>query len=171
MFGMKRKQAVNNASQAVGQLVNLCQAFSDLPSGFWRDPYVLGFLTTTIAVFAEMTLGKKPGAEEMGFIIMGVYERLNPLQAKNIAHQIVALQEAKEANYFRAVEKAYKTIAVTYGHPGFENDPDVIDAARLASAMRGAISISNPNAELGGALQSMLFIQVVKERLRAEGQS
>ena len=172
MFGIKRNRAINNAFQASGQLVNACQVFSDLPAGFWNDPYVLGFLTTVIAVFAEMTLGKKPTSEELGFIIIGTYERLNPLLAHRIAQHIVQLQAAKNEDYFHAVERAYKTVAVTYGHPDFDADPEVVAASALAKGMMGITPASNLHAAVGGVLQTMLFTDVVRRRLtRADSSS
>lgn len=166
MFGSSRKKAINNSVEAVSQLVRTSAAWNGLPAGYWSDAYVLGFLTTTIAIFAELALGKRPPADELGFIIIGTYERLNPVESNCILQRIAQLQQSKDVDYFKATENAVKTIAVTYGDTRFDNDKDVQDAAKLAHAMRGQISPAvNIHAEIGGSLQSLLFHQVVRSRL------
>jgi hypothetical protein len=165
MFGLRRRKAIDVAAQASSQLVKTCGAWSGLPPGFWQDAYVLGFLSGTIIVFAEMVLGKKPQGEELGHIIIGTYERLNSLECSVITRRISALQTAKDPDYLLAVANAIKTVAVTYGHPGFANDTDVIAATELGRATRGIALPANQQAEVGGALQTLLFYDVVRNRL------
>lgn len=168
MFGLKKKKAINIASEAVAQLIRTTSHLEGLPVGFWNDPYVLGFLTATAAMFAEASYGEKPPTEELGFIILGVYEKLNPAEFLAISRRVTDLQNTRNPEYFLATEKAFKTVALIYGMQGLSSDPDVIAATRMAKELTqsGLTSThTDSNAAVGGMLQSMLFHDVVKKRL------
>lgn len=165
----KKSRATKTAIQAVLPLVRTVEMTGGLPKNFWRDPYVLGFLSTCIGIFAKLATGWKIAGSDLGYVIIGVFDAVAQGEGREIARRITEFQSTNDPDFARGVAGADKVISVTYGLPHDETDPDIIKARKLAQIGEdispSITNISNEMAGVGGALQMLLFYDVVRSRL------
>ena len=58
-FGSKRKKITEQVIEAVRPKIGIIQSLYGIPEGFWRDPYVLGYISGCISAFIQMLGGGK----------------------------------------------------------------------------------------------------------------
>ena len=167
----KRARATKAARDAVRPFIRAIEQVGGIPSGFWDDPYVVGFLTAYINQFAKLSTRGKISDDDLGMVIIDVFEVISGQSAEPIARRGLELQNSRDADYAKGVDNALKVFSVCFGQKHYDNDPDVIKARELSnqlgdfglrSATGGPMS---ETARVGGTLQNMLFYQIVFERL------
>lgn len=170
MFGFKRRKATRTAIDALAPFIRTLEMTGGLPSGFWRDPFVLGFFQGGIAIFATISSGGKIKGEELGWVVMDVLATLAGAAAMPAAKLAGELGMAGDAEFTRGATAADKIISYAYGQDIYDNDPAVLAAkARQAKLGAGLASITGPTterAQVAGVLQEMLFYADVRKRLR-----
>lgn len=77
MFGSKRRKATEFAIQTTQPIVAQFQNFYGIPPGFWRDPYVLGFVGFLISYHPTMTAGIKLSQTDKGRVFDAVIGTLS----------------------------------------------------------------------------------------------
>ncbi len=171
MFGGARRRVTGTTTEAALPLVRIVEMTHGLPPGFWDDPYVLGFLHGVIGIFTRMAGGRDFSSEDKGRVLIDTFSNISGQDGMTITRKVLALTQAKDPDYVAAVHNADKLLSITYGIPGYENDPDVLEASKNAeglaaiSADLGIVSSSDsPNAAITGALQMRLYYDVVVKR-------
>lgn len=168
MFGGKRRRATKMALEAVQPILRTLEMSGGIPSGFWDDPYVLGYLGGTAAIFAKMTTQGKIAGESLGQVMITVYETLSGLDGVEISKKVLLLQSSNDKDFLKGLGNADKTICVAYGIEGYEDDPDVVEAKELVKKMGPDFAFlgeTTEAAQISGCLTQMLFYQVVRDRL------
>jgi len=167
MFGGRKRKAIQAAIEAVHPIVRTLEMTGGLPHGFWEDPYVTGYLTTVVGLFAKMSSNGKVAGEELGEVVRDVMAIISGRDGTEIISQVRALQKSQDPDFSNGSTNAQKVVLLAYGLDSFDDDPDVERARRLGANddfafFTGPISDA---AKTAGALQTMLFYEAVRERL------
>lgn len=170
MFGGIRRKAVNDTVNAVRPLLRTFNVFgSELPKGFWQDPYILGYLTSVVRGTTRLSSKGKIAGPELAQVIMDVFNELVGQGGDEISDLVIALGKGKNPDFGLGFTNGDKFMCVSYGLPGYEDDPDVLKAGRLAAAMSrdltSAVGPLTPQAETAAMLHKMLFHDPVRSRL------
>lgn len=170
MFGWKRHKAVSTATEAVAPFVRAFEAIGGLPDGFWRDPYVVGFLSGCIAIFAKMATGWKLSGRDLGYVVVEVLDNISSGSGTEIATFGNDCLHAQDPEYARGIRNAEKVISVVYGLGDYTDDPDIQAARRDAlnpSAPASFIApFGNQGTDVGGALLDRLYYREIQERFQ-----
>src|SRR5262245_47139561 len=101
-----------------------------VPAGYWRDPYVLGFIQMTVLMFAKMATRGKIDSADLGYVLMDVLTAVSSMNGDVIAQDAADLALNKHPDFVRGNEDAMSIILFTYrgNAPG---DPLVVEATRF----------------------------------------
>ena len=170
MFGIRRRKATQTAIEALQPMVSVIERTRGIPDGFWKDPYVLGFFSGGIGVFAKLASNGKIKGTELGRVLIDSLDSLSQGQGNQITRSIVEFQQSRNLDFLKGVGNADKIISVAYGFSGYEDDPDIIEAKKRTkltnSSMDALLGPTSETAALGGQLQMMLFYDVVNDRFQ-----
>ena len=172
MFGGKKRKTTNEVTQALQPLIHTLESTTGLPRGFWEDAYVLGFMTGSIAATLAMFASRDKLGDDLGNVFTAVFDGLAGGGGKDIMKRARLFDDEQNRDFLRGTRNAHKVISVTFGLPGYEDDPDVIRAREMSAALEPMMSFTfghTPEASaVGGTLQKKLFLDVVRQRLRSE---
>jgi hypothetical protein len=151
----------------LGLVQNSVEMDTDLPDGFWDDAFVLGFLGGCVLKSAP----SKGLALLKPDLLLGVMSRvlanLSGREAAEMERRILELHD-RDRDFRRGADNADKILSITWGLPGYDDDPDILDGHQRALDMREAGffldgEVSEQKA-LVAALQLSLFREVVFDR-------
>jgi hypothetical protein len=167
MFGMTRRRATRTAVEAVLPFIRVLKMTDGIPDGFWDDPYVLGIVSGSISIFAKLSTNGRIAGDDLGAVLIDTFSIISEQDGVPIIRRVLAFQDASDPDFLLGVKNADKMVSYAYGDTGYDNDPDVIHAKRIAKAtaslqITGPIS---PDAAIAGALQQILFYDMVRKRL------
>jgi hypothetical protein len=165
MLNFTRRRATSAAVQATLPLVKTLEISGPLPDGFWHDPYVLGYISSTISTFAKTaTSGKITGAD-LGYCLFETLGKISGRNGVEIGQRVTSLAQAKDPDFFEGVDAAGKVIAVTDGSREFDDDPDVIAAVKMADSIGSSLDLSEPT-DRATRISSCLGIIVFNNRIK-----
>ncbi len=168
MFGGKRRRAQEAALEAVQPFVTAIASTGGIPTGFWEDPFVLGFFNGCISAFAKLATQGKIAGVDLGLVLMSVYDSVTGGNGRETGLRAHTFIEKQEPDFIRGLDNAIKLVAFTYGLADLSDDPDVIEATKVHEAVDASLSgITGPISEtsaVAGALSHILFYDVVQER-------
>lgn len=164
-----RRKAVTDAVNAIQGWIRTLNSDGELPAAFWQDPYVLGYLTSCIRCVAKLsTIGKIEG-RELAQVVTDVFKELAGQDGVAISDSVIAFGKSKHPDFDLGWNNADKFMCVSFGIPGYENDPEVLKAARLAAAispdLTSAVGPLTRRAETAAMLCKVLFYDPVRSRL------
>lgn len=175
MFGGFRIAKAKQASvTALQSLLVRPQIAEPWPPQFWQDPFVIGFLVSTVTMVAEMAVRpKKLTSNEMGAVVVGTFKELGGHVA-DLGTRIERLGREKNEDYWLGVKNAEKVTVYMYGGNrsldgvAFDEDSDVklaTDLARDTAVMLGTADGATGRDAIGGSLMYLLFHVPAEKRL------
>lgn len=166
MFGFgKVDKAINMASDAVNQLLAPLQFIQGFPPGFWRDPYVLGYIQGCIGMFASFSSRNTLHGAQLGRVVVGVFDRLTRGQGTEVTRDANSFFQRQDPDFLLGMDRGSKSVMIAFGSKSFENDDDYVRAQKLAETMPELGVNQQGELNVGGAYQFLYFSQVVEERL------
>jgi hypothetical protein len=172
MFGLFKSTqttATEAAIDAIRPIIGIVQHSYGLPQGFWTDPYVLGFLSITIAHHAKLATGGKARGEIMGYVLSDVLTSLSNMNGRELGRRITALATATErdADYNRGGDDAAAVCYCAQGILKNEADHPLVQAAsRLADgADFGDLSRIDRRSKIAGMMVVLSLVKEVEERI------
>lgn len=168
MFGIARRRAVKAAVASLRPTLITMQNTGGIPEGFWRDEFVLGYMSCAIGIFMTMANGK-PLGREMGQGYIEVVAELTGTDGLSITKQMAELLHHPTVDSSKGVSAADRIITVAVGQTTHDTDPDVKMARLLASDPRfpNFGGSGSANSKASAHLLQTLFFEVIYERLGA----
>jgi hypothetical protein len=168
LFGSKRKKATQAAIQATRPYIGMAQQFHGLPTQFWRDPYILGFLGFTIGFCGNMAAGGKLSPADSGHVAIDTYDAISNLNGTEIAMRGASFIQSGDLEYRRGSLDASKVIFYGMGTLRDEaSDPLVLEAIHSAKNTGSTLSERDRRAYIAGLMIDLSYMKEVRERLAA----
>ena len=147
--------------QALHPFVARPQMLGPWPPQFWRDPFVIGFVTYVIGTVTKLVTRGKLNTEQRGRVLIGTLKDVGA--PPNFIDQVQALSQARHPDFMLGGRNAETVITYVMNMHPMPGDPDVATATELAkgTTLTGTVG----RDEIGGSLMHMLFTQVVQKRL------
>jgi hypothetical protein len=164
MFFTTKSSVRRGAYKETVPFVATLEETGGLPTGFWQDPYVVGWFNGMIGSFIKIIGKGKFGPADVGTIVDGVLEDLaGRVTAERVARDIVLLREGQDPDFRDGTRNAEMLIAVTFGSRDFDDHADVIMACSSTEQASGARrSQAVRHAEMCVKLQELLFYDRVR---------
>ena len=143
-----------------------------VPSGFWDDPFALGFLVgcaLKAVTAANMELEGSARSRVAGMALGA----LSGHEPRTLAGRLRSLARNCDPEFRRGWDHSERLLAYTWGfYPDDRDDPDIAEARRRVEHLRAAglfagETISDHKA-IAVALQLLLFNDVIVERFGIE---
>jgi hypothetical protein len=171
MLRFERRQITANVVQGVAPYVNAFEArYGALPTGYWEDEYVLGFVPALAGLFTgALTRNQISEADRLAVVEESLHE-LSRGFGPQIMQQVKRLTLTRPADFVAAAEAAAKVLAFSLGQVPAD-DPDLVQAKLNAQQQRGGVAAADKTvdfADTARALLELLFYDVVNKRLMAD---
>lgn len=161
-------RAQATADEIIGVFVDDRLKAMPLPDGFWRDPYVLGFLMITALQLTQGRHGDELEAIPAAEAVFQALGETSGIGADDMKDIVGKLQNEGNLDYFKAQVAADKLTRFILGSTSSKLDPIVLRARQQAIRMResGALDPNEVSEEaaLRGVLVTTLFTDVVLDR-------
>jgi hypothetical protein len=159
--------------EALTPTVRIVERTGGLPTGFWEDAYVLGFMFGSAGALAKyVTRGSLKG-EALGLVILQALTEISGSPAEVIGPRLSAHIRGATPDFTEGARNAEKIVSAAFGANLESNDPDIVRARERANATRQIdAALSGPVSEaarISGTLQEMLFHERVRSRLGKGG--
>jgi hypothetical protein len=166
MFGFAKRRAAKAAIEHGSAILRLLEATGGLPRGFWEDPYIVGWIGGVVNCVAKAATNNKIGTIDLGTVTIDAFTALAGAKGKEVVERLKGWVKSKEPRFVEAMQAATKTYFVTVGAREFDADPEVVQARQRAKSMVSVDLASSEQAEVGAAMQQLLFYDVV-DRMRS----
>lgn len=130
LYTIKRGLQHKKLIEATRWYVGVFNAMGGLPEGFWRDPYVLGFLHGIITFTAKAATRGKINGKELGRLIIRTISDLYNGKWHEVIDLIKKFHATKNNDYVEGFKNAEKIVFVCYQINSFDEDPDIIGAKK-----------------------------------------
>jgi hypothetical protein len=133
MFGWGTSKYVEEVAIGTSNLISsLDVAGVGQPAGFWRDPYVLGYLFGTSSMLLAIVCKGKIRGEKAGDLISQVFRRLVGVRGDQIVQAVSSNLHSKDTLFTMAGERGSEVVAFVYSLPhGDKSSIDFDDALDL----------------------------------------
>ena len=164
IFGRKRKLAREAAIAAIRPLIAANQIGGGLSTAMYFDPYVLGYLSSTMAWIIKLELKGRASAVDVGFAMQDAFAEVCNVNGAEASRFVIELTEAQDIEFMLGGEHASVAVLYSYGLlRDEEGDPIVQDAEHLAKLMGGSMVGGNHRTAVGGAIMMNTFNRHVRE--------
>lgn len=167
MFGFSlREKATAAATQGALQMLRLREnSPHGLPSGFWRDPYPIGFFYGAIGMFAKIATNRRIGGEQLGMAAYQTFVNLLGSQGVEVARLATNYYLDQDPVFIRGCDNGQKVVVYTTGLSDLDDDPDIITARidglkYIAAALDLGGSASSRSLTAQALLERFLFADV-----------
>src|SRR6185369_2241686 len=151
--------ALDAAGDALILMQELLGPTDNLPSGFWDDPFVLGFF-----FYCGYAYAIRAGAGDIPFkALRPLYTRLLDDDGNAVFSQSLIWQMEEEAGFQEGLAAATRFIGATAGQSDYDEDEAVITAHEQARAMMDEVG---DDAEV--SFDQALFIYLYEGLFAAE---
>ena len=163
-FGSQRKKATKLAIEAVRPTIGIVQNTYGIPPGFWRDPYILGFLFVLVRSFVKAAPGQKISDVELGGAVIDVLTALSNMNGEAISRVMVALFDGGDPEFKRGMEDARAVFLYTFKqHRNEAGDTLVLAATSLVDG--GLTDGGDRRSNIASAMVQLSYMREVRERL------
>ncbi len=103
MFGSnKNKTLATEISKATREAVSLVENQHGVPTGFWQDSYVLGYLMGQINAFMSVFGGDALSVADKGRVVVECLGELSGMKGKGISEQSMVFASTEDPDFMRA---------------------------------------------------------------------
>jgi len=103
IFGSKKnKSLADEISRAAQETVSLVDKGHGVPTGFWQDSYVLGYLMGQINAFMSVFGGDGLSVADKGRIVVECFGTLSGMKGKGISEQSMVFASSQDPDFLRA---------------------------------------------------------------------
>lgn len=164
MFGLShREQAVEAATHAATSILRMQEQANGIPSGFWQDPYVLGFFGGIVGTMAKLVGGPdRMRGERLGQVLKLSFEKLMGSRADEVWRYYMDASDDMTDDFQRGLWNGNKVVLIAYGSRDFDNDDDVISAQAQAEQLDAAMAFM-PNTEASSLVTMLIFNYLCQE--------
>jgi hypothetical protein len=164
IFGGKRKKAKEVAIAAIRPLIAANQVGGGLSTAMYFDPYILGYLSSTIGWIIRLELNGKASASHVGYAMQDAFSEVCNVNGGEAATQIIALTETRDPEFEQGVEHASVSVLFSYGLLRDESThPIVQDAENVAKLTGGSLLGGDHRSAVGAAIVLNTFNLRVRE--------
>src|SRR5690349_8126481 len=128
MFFGKIAKTTRFAVKIITPLIRMTESAGGLPTGFWEDPYVLGFLYGSVLASAQMVNQGKLKDVELGQVVLFTFRKVAKQNSRSVAERIRQLSKAQNDDFKKGIANADKVLCTAFGIAGYEKDGDVEEA-------------------------------------------
>lgn len=166
MFGRNRRLATEHTINAVRPIIGIVQNFQGLPSGFWRDEFVLGFVGFMVGFHANYTSGRNLSSEDKGQLLIDVFTALSNLNGAEIAREStrLALQSPKSPDFERGADNAAICAFASIGKVSEQGRPHYEQAKEIALSQGQRLD----HSAVAAVLMKRLFFDPLREKFQGE---
>jgi len=165
MFGAYRKKATRAAIEHTRAFIAIVQQNYGLPSGFWFDPYVLGFLRFTIGHFAKLATGGKIAGSDLGYVVADVYTTLSNANGAEIARHAADLASKNDPDFGKGADHAaVNHFYVMRRVKNERNNPIVQEATSLVDQTQKPLSEDEQLSQIAAIMFMNTFMSEVRRR-------
>ena len=169
IFGRTRKRAHDVAIAALRPLISVNQMTGGLSTMMYFDPYVLGYLTTTVSLAIKLELKGKASQTDVGLAIQDAFTEVCNVNGAEATIQVMDLVASNDPEYARGSDEA--SVALFYAYQVLKNEaeePIVIEAEQLVHKTGGSILGGTHRDAVGGSIILNTFHRHIG-KLRAGG--
>jgi len=103
IFGSKKNQSLTEEiSKATRTTMAMVENQHGVPSGFWQDSYVLGFLMGQINAFMSVFGGEGLSIADKGRVVVDCFGELSGMKGKGISEQSMVFASSEDPDFMRA---------------------------------------------------------------------
>jgi hypothetical protein len=171
MLRFERRQIAANVTEGVMPYVQAFEArYGALPTGYWEDDYVLGFVPALAGLFAKAITRGQISDSDQKEVVQDCLESVSRGFGAPIMTRVHALMLTAPADFVAGAHAAGKVLAFSMGQCP-PDDADLQQAQQTAAQQQGGAAFPTPAAEFAGtarALVNLLFYDVVDKRLMGD---
>jgi hypothetical protein len=138
MFGLfksSRKVAIEAAVQAIRPLIGSIQHSHGLPSGFWTNPYILGFFVFMGAHHAKLsTRGAIEGAS-LASVLTDILSTVSNMNGVALMERSVELTDSSDFDFNRGADDAAAVSFFVLKKLKNENENELVAKAKKVAAV------------------------------------
>jgi len=112
-----------------------------VPWGFWRDPYILGFLHTTAVMFANSASGSKIAHSDLGAVLEDAFKAMSGMNGGAILQVVSSMATRSQPDFLRGHGDARAVFLYLAGLLRNEGEDPLVIEPRLWST---AIPTASP---------------------------
>ena len=160
-----RQKATEHTIAALRPLIGVVQKSCGIPTGFWRDEFVLGFFSFMLTFHRDLTSGTRLSDEDKGRVMADVLTALSNMNGLAIAREVAALATGskKTADFETGADNAAVLAFFIVGKlKNADSNEHVIKAREMASLGGQAAD----HKAITGYLMLLLFIYPLRGRFK-----
>jgi len=163
IFGSKKNQSLTEEiSRATRSTMAMVENQHGVPSGFWQDSYVLGFLMGQINAFMSAFGGENLSITDKGRVVVDCFGELSGMKGKGISEQSMVYASSEDPDFMRANQNGmFIAMVQSERLPDAANNP-VIAATRTQLDAAGE---GTSMADVAAHLAKQHWVGEVKARL------
>jgi len=150
IFGSnKNKSLATDISNATRPAVSLVESQHGVPSGFWQDSYVLGFLMGQINAFMSVFGGDSLSVADKGRVVVECLGDLSGMKGKGISEQSMVFASNEDPDFMRANQNGmFIAMVQSEKLPDAENNP-------VVAATRHQLDVAGEGTSLADVAQHL----------------
>jgi hypothetical protein len=168
MLRFERRQIAANVTEGVMPYVQAFEArYGALPTGYWEDDYVLGFVPALAGLFAKAVTRGQISEQDLTAVVQDCMENVSRGFGAPIMTRIQALMVTAPPDFVAGAAAAGKVLAFSMGQCP-PDDPDLRQAQKMAREQHGGAAFPDATAEFAAtarALVNLLFYDLIDKRL------
>lgn len=144
MFGSKKNQTLTEEiSKATRETLAMVENQHGVPTGFWQDSYVLGFLMGQINAFMSVFGGDGLSIADKGRVVVDCFGELSGMKGKGLSEQSMVFASSEDPDFMRANQNGmFIAMVQSEKLPDAANNPVIaatrthLDAAGEGTSMK-----------------------------------
>ena len=163
IFGSnKNKSLADDISNATRKTVKMVENQHGVPSGFWEDSYVLGFLMGQINAFMSIFGGDGLSIADKGRVVVECLGDLSGMKGKSISEQSMVFASSEDPDFMRANQNGmFIAMVQSEKLPDAANNPVIAATRHQLDAAGEGTSL----ADVANHLTKHHWVGEVKARL------
>ena len=162
MFGSRRKRAVRAAVDNISHWVEEYQRAHGVPTGFWQNDYIVGFIGRLIGCHMHAASDGKLSAGAKWRGMVAAFAELSGLNGKEIARQYTDLVVSHNSEFRLAADRA--TAFYSYMAEGLE-EQDTYPELVAIKAQWEEEGLGDDREVIANKLFQTWFVDVVRPQL------
>jgi hypothetical protein len=162
-FKTNRKIATAAGIDAVRPMVASIQHSHGLPSGFWTDPYILGFFSFTIAHHAKLATRGSIENHTLDLVLGDVLASVSNLNGSALVERTGKLSPHEDTDFNRGADDA--AVICFYTIKALKNEKENALVVRASNIAARSTEAGNTDAERRAYIASLMFMLTLMNEL------